>query len=193
MCYNIVMLTIVLARKVRFIMNMETKNVIEKIKKAVHQPLNFDDFKSSCTRENTNCFALAIGSTVTADKTLYRIGRISDKKPLDEKFFSIEEVKDLFLADLQALNLRYESLDLHGKSQILAYTSGLKLEENEHIVVMFVQKMANNTIMDYHFLRYDNRGWSEIRRQFHQFVRDDDISWPSNWYDNLVGCYKITR
>ncbi len=193
MCYNIVMLTVVLARKVRFIMNMETENVIEKIKKAVHQPLNFDDFKSSCTRENTNCFALAIGSTVTADRTFYRLGRISGKKPLDQDFFSIEEVKDLFLADLEALDLKYESLALHGKSQILAYTSGLKLQENEHIVVMFVQKMANNTIMDYHFLRYDNRGWSEIRRQFHQFVRDDNISWPSNWYDKLVGVFKITR
>lgn len=174
-------------------MNMKTKNVIETIKEAVHQPIDFKDFESTCTRENTNCFALAIGSTVTSDKTLYRPGRISGKKPLNQDFFSIEEVKDLFLADLEALDLKYESLALYGKNQILAYTSGLRLKENEHIVVMFVQKMANNTIMDYHFLRYDNRGWSEIRRQFHQFVRDDNISWPSNWYDNLVGCYKITR
>ena len=171
-------------------MNIET---IEKIKKAVHQPIDFKDFESTCTRENTNCFALAIGSSVTADRTFYRPGRISGKKPLKQDFFSVEEVKNLFLADLEALDLKYESLALHGKSQILAYTSGLKLQENEHIVVMFVQKMANNTIMDYHFLRYDNRGWSEIRRQFHQFVRDDNISWPSNWYDKLVGVFKITR
>ena len=171
-------------------MSIET---IEEIKKAVHQPIDFKDFESTYIRENTNCFALAIGSTVTSDKTLYRPGRISGKKPLNQDFFSIEEVKDLFLADLEALDLEYESLALYGKNQILAYTSGLRLKENEHIVVMFVQEMANNTIMDYHFLRYDNRGWSEIRRQFHQFVRDDNISWPSNWYDKLVGVFKITR
>ena len=79
-------------------MNIET-NTIVKIKKAVHKPINFKDFESTCTRENTNCFALAIGSTVTSDKTLYRPGRISGKKPLNQDFFSIEEVKDLFLAD----------------------------------------------------------------------------------------------
>ena len=193
MCYNTVMLTVVLARKVRFIMNMETKNVIEKIKKAVHRPINFKDFKSPCTRANTNCFALAIGSTVTADKTLYQLGRISgSKKPLDERFFSIEEVKDSFLADLEALDLKYESLALHGKSQILAYTSGLKLQENEHIVVMFVREMANNTIMDFHFLRYDNRGWSE-KIGLSYFSTGENVSWPSNWYDKLVGVFKITR
>lgn len=173
-------------------MNMKTKNVIETIKEAVHQPINFKDFESTDVRKNTNCFALAIGSTVTADKTLYRLGRISGRKPLDEKFFSIEEVKDLFLADLEALDLKYESLALHGKSQILAYTSGLKLQENEHIVVMFVREMANNTIMDFHFLRYDNRGWSE-KIGLSYFSTGENISWPSNWYDKLVGVFKITR
>ena len=170
-------------------MSIET---VEKIKKAVHQPINFRDFESTCTRENTNCFALAIGSSVTADRTFYRPGRISGKKPLKQDFFSVEEVKNLFLADLEALDLKYESLALHGKSQILAYTSGLKLQENEHIVVMFVQEMANKTIMDFHFLRYDNRGWSE-KKGLHYFSTGENVSWPSNWYDKLVGCYKITR
>ena len=172
-------------------MNIET-NTIVKIKKAVHKPIDFKDFESTCTRENTNCFALAICSTVTSDKTLYRPGRISGKKPLNQDFFSIEEVKDLFLADLEALDLKYESLALYGKNQIWAYTSGLRLKENEHIVVMFVQEMANNTIMDFHFLRYDNRGWSE-KKGLSYFSTGENVSWPSNWYDKLVGCYKITR
>lgn len=192
MCYNTVMLTVVLARKVRFIMNMETKNVIEKIKKAVHRPINFKDFKSPCTRANTNCFALAIGSTVTADKTLYQLGRISgSKKPLDERFFSIEEVKDSFLADLEALDLKYESLDLLDKNQILEYTSRLKLKKNEHIVVMFVG-MISEIITDFHFLRFDYRGWSE-KRGFTSFLTGENVSWPCDLVYKLVGCYNITR
>lgn len=173
-------------------MNMKTKNVIETIKEAVHQPIDFKDFESTCTRENTNCFALAIGSTVTADRTFYRPGRISGKKPLNQDFFSIKEVKELFLADLEALDLKYESLDLYGKNQILASTSGLRLKENEHIVVMFVQEMANKTIMDFHFLRYDNRGWSE-KIGLSYFSTGENVSWPSNWYDKLVGVFKIIR
>lgn len=175
--------------KVRFSMSIET---VERIKKAVHQPLNFDDFKSSCTRENTNSFALAIGSPVTADRTLYRPGRISGLKEKTQDFYSVEEVKNLFLADLEALDLKYESLALYGKNQILTYTSGLRLKENEHIVVMFVQEMANNTIMDFHFLRYDNRGWSE-KIGLSYFSTGENVSWPSNWYDKFVGCFKITR
>ena len=169
-----------------------TIEAIEKIRKAVHQPLNFDDFKSSCTRRNTNCYALAIGSTVATDKTLYRLGRISGRKPLDERFFSIEEVKDLFLADLEALDLKYESLDLLGKNQILEYTSRLKLKKNEHIVIMFVRIMSGEIIADFHFLRFDYRGWSE-KRGFTYFLTGENVSWPSNWFDKLVGCYKITR
>lgn len=165
---------------------------IEKIKKAVHQPIDFNDFESTCTRENTNCFALAIGSTVTANRNLYRPGRISCKKIDKQQFISATEIKDLFLADLETLDLKYESLKLFDKEQILDYTSALKLKENEHIVVMFVREMANNKITDFHFLRFDYRGWSE-KRGFAYFFTGENVSWPSNWYDKLVGCYKITR
>lgn len=150
--------------KVRFIMNMKTKNVIEKIKNAVHQPLNFKAFDSSCTRQNTNGFALAIGSTVADDRALYRPGRLSGKKPLEQDFSSVEEVKDLFFSDLEFLDLKYESLDLVGKKEIFDYASQLKLKENEHLLVMFVQEFADHSIGDYKFLRYDpNIGWSEKR------------------------------
>ena len=179
--------------KVRFIMNMKTKNVIEKIKDAVHKPINFDDFKSSCTCENTNSYALAIGSTVTANRTLYRPGRLSGKKPLAQDFSSVEEVKDLFFSDLEFLDLKYESLDLVGKKEIFDYASQLKLKENEHLLVMFVQEFADHSIGDYKFLRYDpNIGWSE-KRGCHQFLTGKNVSWPSNWYDKFVGCFKITR
>lgn len=171
-------------------MSIET---VERIKKAVHQPLNFDDFKSSCTRENTNSFALAIGSPVTADRTLYRPGRISGLKEKTQDFYSVEEVKNLFLADLEALDLKYESLDLVGKKEIFDYASQLKLKENEHLLVMFVQEFADHSIGDYKFLRYDpNIGWSD-KRGCHQFLTGKNVSWPNNWYDKLVGCYKITR
>lgn len=172
---------------------MNNFEIISKIKDAVHKPINFDDFKSSCTRENTNGFALAIGSTITADRTLYRPGRISGKKMLNQDFFSVEEVKDLFFSDLEFLKLKYEPLDLFGKKEILAYVSKLEMCENEYILVMFVQEFADHSIGDYKFLRYDtNIGWSE-KRGCHQFLTGENVSWPANWYDKFVGCFKITR
>lgn len=172
---------------------MNNFEIISKIKDAVHKPINFDDFKSSCTCENTNSYALAIGSTVTANRTLYRPGRLSGKKPLAQDFSSIEEVKNLFFSDLKFLDLKYESLDLVGKKEILEYSSKVKLKEREYLLVMFVQELADKSIGDYKFLRFDaNIGWSD-KRGCHQFLTGENVSWPSNWYDKFVGCFKITR
>lgn len=165
-----------------------------KIKIDAHQPFKYKEMlNSSIVRENTNCFSVAIGSTCTIDKTLYRLGMLSEKKPVDEAYKSFEEIKDLFLSDLEILDLRYIELNLKTKHSIEQYVSTHPLDERSHIAVLFAKEMADKKIHDFHFLRYDSEiGWSEKCGRQPLFI-GKNVTWPPNWYDKLIGCYKITR
>ena len=49
-------------------------------------------------------------------------------------------------------------------------------------------------IRDFHFLRFDEEGWSEKR--FIQnviFLNNINFQWPSGWNDRIVGTFLITR
>ena len=78
---------------------------IEKIIQSVHQELDWDVYNHTNVKDNTNCFAHAIGSTVTSANKYYRVGILSGKKPDDQAYISTTEVRDLFLADTQVLGL----------------------------------------------------------------------------------------
>lgn len=168
---------------------------IEKIKKAVHQPLNWDDYNSTSVIEDTNCFSHAIGSTVTSIRNAYRLGMLSEKKKENEKYISIQEVKQLFLADLSVVELNVEEISFKNLSLFLEQMSNIELSDNQHIVALFVKVYGNDNIIDFHFLRYDNEiGWSEKRWNFAVHLIDNiESTWPSNWNDRLVGIFKITR
>lgn len=171
-------------------MNIEA---IEQIKEAVHNPLDYKDYNNSYVQDNTNCFAHAIGSTVTADRTLYRLGMISEKKPIDQEYFSEEEVKDLFISDTKILELELTELEFRNKHQFLDLVENIELKENEHIVVIFVKKYFDQKIHDFHFLRYDSQcGWTEHYRNRHLSYLDIRYNWPSFCME-VVGAFIVTR
>lgn len=174
---------------------MITQENIERIKKAVHQPLNWEDYNSTSVIEDTNCFSHAIGSTATAIRTAYRIGMLSGNKKEDEKYISIQEVKKLFLADLSVLQLENEEIPFENLTSFLEYLPKIDLSDNQYIVALFVKIYGNYNIMDFHFLRYDKeKGWSEKRWNCKaRFLEHISREWPSNWNDRLVGIFKITR
>ena len=64
---------------------------LAKIKQAVHAMLDFSDYESTLCRQIVNCYAHAIGS-IHAYEEVYRIGLISGKKGLSDKYYSVEEV-----------------------------------------------------------------------------------------------------
>ena len=64
-------------------------NEILEIRWNVHQPLKWENYKSTNIRDNTNCFAHAIGSTNISDPRYYRLCMVSGKKGLIEDYFSL--------------------------------------------------------------------------------------------------------
>lgn len=175
---------------------MIAKENLEKIKNAVHQPLNWGDYNSTSVIEDTNCFSHAIGSTVTSDISAYRLGMLSENKKVKDKYFSKTEVKDLFMADASVLELKVEEIPFKDLTTFLSYISDTDLADNEHIVALFVRIYGRDeNILDFHFLRYDKeKGWSEKRwsRRIH-IIENISMEWPSAWNDRLVGIFKITR
>ena len=177
-------------------------NEILEIRRNVHQPLKWEDYNSTNVRDNTNAFAHAIGSTNVSDPRYYRLGMISGKKRSKQDYFSLEEVKDLFLSDAHVLDLDVEEIIPAGgnlsKYSLLNHISKIELQNNQHIVVLFVkiyEDGGREKIFDFHFLRYDKeKGWSEKRfRNNVYFFEDISREWPSRWNDRTVGAFKITR
>ncbi len=164
---------------------METFN---QIKEAVHKPINFKDFESSFIKENTNCFALAIGSTVPAGSKFYRLGMLSKEKNYYDDYNSPQELKKLFISDVKALGLKIEELNIVDKSSI----SNVPLKNNEHIAILFVQQITSGKVIGFHFLRFDKNGWSEKKGYF-SFLINENVKWPTNNCIKLIGCFKITR
>lgn len=175
---------------------MITVENFEKIKRAVHQPLNWDDYNSTSVMDNTNCFAHAIGSTVTADGCAYRLGILSGLKDVEEKYFSINEVNEIFEADLNSIDLEFQKIKVKDVSLFLKEEiQDFKLEDNQYIVALFVKVYGPEIIRDFHFLRFDKEiGWSEKRwRSNVYFIKNILMFWPCDWNDRLVGIYQITR
>lgn len=175
---------------------MVTQENLEKIKNAVHQPLNWDDYNSTSVIEDTNCFSHAIGSTITSDKSAYSLGTISNKRKLESGYVSKDEVRALFISDLSVLGLDIEEIPFENLSAFLEDIPRIDLADNEHIVALFVKQYREDDIIRYfHFLRYDKeKGWSEKRwnSKVH-FLENISREWPSNWNDRLVNIFKVTR
>lgn len=175
---------------------MISQENIQKIKKAVHQPLSWEDYNSTSVIENTNCFAHAIGSTVTADRSAYRLGMLSGKKKKDEEYISKKEIKNLFLDDVSVLELQVEEIPFENLKSFLDNLHKTNFADNEYIVALFVKISGRDEkILDFHFLRYDQGiDWTEKRWKFGpHFIQNVTVEWPSAWNDRLVGIFKITR
>lgn len=165
---------------------------IEKVIQCVHKDLDWEVYSHTNVKENTNCFAHAIGSTVTSANKYYHLGMLSGKKQNDQAYSSLKEVKELFMADAQVLGLKVEEVAFSDK---VNPTNEVKLQTNQHIVALFIKITGNGRILGFHFLRYDeDKGWSEkMYRRPLVFLENITREWPSAWNDMLVGTFRITR
>lgn len=170
---------------------MDMKELIRKLIEYVHKDLDYSEYNSTMIRNNTNCYAHAIGSTYPELK-LHRIGAISGLKDVEEQYFSEEELKTLFLEDMKTLNLEVEEIETFSKQDCLSKIKKANLEENEHFVLLFAIYYPSGKFADFHFWRFDNRGLSEKRKtQIPIFIDEPMRSWTSSMH--LIGLFRITR
>lgn len=147
----------------------------------VHSNPLFERYTETNVRNNTNCYSHALGATYPRLE-LYRIGAISEKKPIDEMYFSVEEIKELLFSDFETLNLKIEESSIEEE---LLY--------NQHKFALFV-KSFNEQIADYHFWRFENSLWTEKWKGrgmniIEDFKRDKLTYYP--W--SFEGIYKVTK
>ncbi len=122
----------------------------ETIKKQVHMSHELQKYESTVVRDETNCYSYAIGATYPELRN-YRIGALSQKKSIYEKYSSKEEILRLLEQDLNILELKHEICQ-----------SLKQLGSGEYAIRLYIRKYANGQIADYHFIRYDpEEGWSE--------------------------------
>lgn len=151
---------------------------ITSIMKEVHQQPDFTRYESTNVRNNTNCYSHAIGTS-----RLVRIGQISSKKDIEEKYVSVEEIVELLVEDFNVLGLQLEES-----------SEEEQIGENQHKIALFIKKWPNGAIADYHFWRCDNNVWSEkwrgrVMNKEIDFERDS----KDTYLRTLVGIYKVTR
>lgn len=147
----------------------------------VHSNPSFEKYEETSVRNNTNCYSHALGATYPKLE-LYRVGAISQKKPIEEIYFSVEEIKELLFSDFETLNLKIEESSMEEE-----------LLDNQYKIALFV-KIYNGQIADYHFWRFENSLWTEKWKgrgmnEIQNFERDKLNYFP--W--NFVGIYKVTR
>lgn len=153
---------------------------VSRVRKQVHQDLDFSAYESTMCRNVTNCYSHALGATYSFD-SFYRVGAISGLKPIDEEYFSVDEVMELLYKDMETLGLGFEPYK-HDT-----------LKENEYVIVLLI-KSYRDRINDYHFLRYERDVWTEKWRGSKPTVIDDICrtqyrGFPWKW----CGEYKITK
>ncbi|MCI8965078.1 MAG: hypothetical protein HFJ43_01780 [Clostridia bacterium] len=151
---------------------------INRIKKAVHSEMDFSDYNATLCRNICNCYSHAIGSTLPIEE-IYRIGAICSKKDIAEKYVSVDEIVSLLYEDLRTLNLGIEEYN------------GDELKNNEYLIKLYIKRYREWLISDYHFIRCDNRGWTEKWRHYKEAVIDEDYYTFFPWEE--VGIYKITK
>lgn len=167
------------------------KKEIQKLTECVHRQLEYSQYDSTEVRNSTNCYAHGIGGTYPCSE-IYRIGAISEKKPIDEKYISENEIKALFLEDMKVIGLKTEEIDVSSKEDCLTKVEMKKLKENQHLVLLFAVYMGNGQLWDFHFWRYDDKGYSEKRRFFKPvFMDEPSRSWVESM--KLIGLFRITR
>lgn len=158
-----------------------TGEIITEVTNQAHQYPKFEEYQSSETRRNTNCYSHALG-IVSSLLSIYRIGAISGLKSIEEKYRSISEIIYLLKEDLNTLKLSYEIVN----------SENVPLVDNQYVIKLYVKIYANGAIGDYHFLRYEDGIWTEKwRGQYSRTVESDYYDSFGSWHKVLM--LKITR
>lgn len=163
-------------------MNEAQIELINQIRTSVHEDPKFEEYESTNVKDGTNCFSHAIGSTIPS-LTLYRLGSLSNLKPLNQEYSSIAEVEHLLYEDLKILNLQIEKTTLQ---------ENIKDLKNQYKIILMVKIYADNRIFDFHFIRFDNLGYTEKYRTQNMKILNF-LNTYSRFPWKIVGVYKITR
>lgn len=157
------------------------KDIMEQVKIQAHSQPDFKRYNETNVRENTNCYSHALGLTLPY-LTLYRVGTICKRKPIDENFKSIDEIIKLLYLDCEALKLKITESSLSEN-----------VEENEYKIALFVSIYSNGHV-GYHFWRFDNEVWTEkYRGRRMQLIEDFQRSKLDYYPWKFVGIYKIKK
>ena len=160
---------------------MEEK-IFQEILKQVHEEPLYDKYIPTAISQNLNCYSHALGATYPNLQS-YRIGAICEKKPLDQEYFSIDEIKELLFLDCEKLQLKIEESSLEEE-----------LLPNQYKIQLYVKIWGNAQIGDYHFLRCDdNVTWTEKWRGRNMNEVNLRTSKMQHFPWNYAGTYKITR
>lgn len=175
------------------------KAIFDRVKTAVHNPLDYKEYDATETVDSINCYAHAIGATAVHRKL--RVGDLCGKKAITQMYLSDDEIETLFLQDMAELELecqkRYfeESRTWNGRKQVLDKLSNTMISQNTVIVLLFVLHNGDGSIRDFHFWRYDGeKGFTEKRpRQRLSRIEDPAYSWPASELNHFVGMYLIKK
>lgn len=156
--------------------------VFTEILREVHSNPSFENYRETNVRDNTNCYSHALGATFPAIE-LYRVGAISGKKPIDEPYKSIKEIKELLFLDCEKLQLKIEESSLEEE-----------VSDNQYKIELFVKIWANGKIGDYHFLRLeDGKVTEKWRGREMNEIQDLKTSKMQCFPWNFAGIYKISK
>lgn len=160
----------------------ERQFALIKLKSSVHGKFDRPIYENnSLIRDNTNCFAFAIGSTYPYNE-MYRLGTISASRAENQEISSIEEMKKIFFRDMKTLGL-----------EVIESSEKEIITDNQYKIALFAKIYANNKICDYHFLRLIDNKWVEKHRRVAPRTLDGKLNELYNyWPWNFVGVYKVT-
>lgn len=173
---------------------------INELKERVHRKIDYSAYASTNVRNGTNCYSHALGSTLP-HSPLYRVGAICGKKNIHDQYCSTKEVEELFLKDMETLGLKVIKMNIISDEDVkfvrddtLRRIKKYELKENEHIVLLFVNVLADGSILDFHFWRYDEKGFTEKRwERSVTFIDDPKVSWPVGMMTKICGVYVVER
>ena len=114
----------------------EKRRRIDEVKRIVHQEFDTMLYKNTTIRNNTNCYSYAIGSTYPCLQ-LYRIGAICGKKPINQQYFSIDEIRELLFEDFKVIELNIEESSQEEQ-----------INDNQYKIALFVKIYADKKIHD---------------------------------------------
>lgn len=158
------------------------KEIKEKIKKQAHSEPSFNRYEETTTRNNTNCYSHALGLTYP-NLELYRIGAICQRKPIEEAYYSIEEIVELLFLDCKELQIEIKESSF----------DECIFSDKQYKIALFVKVYADNQIHDYHFWRFDNEGWTEKWKGRMMRKVDFQKNYLNSFPWKPVGIYKISK
>ena len=176
---------------------MERNSYVEKVRLAAHSPLDYSEYSNSLVREMVNCYTHAIGAT--SIHMGIRIGELCEKKSIKQRYWSTNEMDELFKDDMKAIKLSCKSIKKRNlevkKDDVFDFIRKHDFKPEEFLVILFAVKNGDLSIRDFHFWRYDKENGFTEKRFWNNLVKIENpkLSWPEGILVDLVGAYLMKR